>query len=78
MNAVPSEAAARMGEEKPVVDVGDHPTCSCSSQKPLRRVIPVWLIIVMFFCAILPGIVALYGHNRLLACGSCGRIQWRF
>ena len=52
--------------------------CSCGSEVEAKRVIPVWLIVVLFFCGILPGIVALYGHNRLLACADCGRILWRF
>ena len=53
-------------------------TCSCGSAAQPRRVIPVWLVVVLFFCAIVPGVVALYCHRRLLACGECGRIRWQF
>ena len=53
-------------------------TCSCGSAAQPRRVIPVWLVVVLFFCAIVPGVVALYCHRRLLACGECGRIHWQF
>ena len=52
--------------------------CVCGSTEDPRRVIPLWLVIVLFFCAIVPGIVALYGHRRLVACASCGRIRWQF
>ncbi len=51
--------------------------CSCGGTDA-RRIIPVWLIILLFICGILPGIVALYGHRRLVACGECGRIRWQF
>jgi hypothetical protein len=60
------------------VDTLMNATCACGSRQPPRNVIPVWLIVVLFICGILPGIVALYGHNRLLACAECGRILWRF
>jgi len=53
-------------------------TCTCGSRPPPKKIIPVWLIIVLFICGILPGIVALYCHNRLVACGDCGRIRWQF
>ena len=53
-------------------------TCVCGSKAEMRRVIPVWLIVVLLFCGILPGIVALYGHRRLIACSECGRLRWQF
>ena len=52
--------------------------CPCGSTTEPKRVIPLWLVIVLFFCAIVPGIVALYGHRRLVACAECGRIRWQF
>ena len=52
--------------------------CGCGSTVPPKKIIPVWLIVVLFFCAILPGIVALYCHNRLVACAECGRIRRQF
>ena len=52
--------------------------CSCGSHAEPRQVIPVWLVVILFFCAIVPGIVALYCHRRLLACRECGQIRWQF
>ncbi len=52
--------------------------CSCGTTTEARRVIPAWLIIVGLLFGIIPGIVALYCHNRLVACGECGHIRWQF
>ncbi len=52
--------------------------CDCGNHDEPKRVIPVWLIVILFICGILPGIVAAYCYRRLLACGGCGRILWRF
>ena len=52
--------------------------CGCGSTSEARRLIPVWLIIIGFIFGIIPGVVALYGHRRLLACGDCGHIRWQF
>ena len=52
--------------------------CECGNHDEPKRVIPVWLVVILFFCAIVPGIVALYCHRRLVACASCGHIRWQF
>ena len=52
--------------------------CACGSKVEAHRIIPVWLIVMLFFCGIFPGIVALYCHNRVVACGGCGHIYWQF
>ena len=52
--------------------------CTCGSSAEARRIMPVWLIVVLLICGILPGVVALHCRNRLLACGDCERLRWKF
>ena len=52
--------------------------CACGSHAPPRVIIPLWLTVALFVFGIVPGIVALYGRRRLMACGACGRIRWQF
>jgi glycerol-3-phosphate acyltransferase PlsY len=51
-------------------DVKMAANCACGSSAQARRIIPVWLIVVLFFCGILPGFAALYCRNRLLPVAS--------
>jgi len=61
--------------------------CQCGETAEPKRIVPVWLIVILFLSAAIPGIgflgllfgiLALYCRNRLVACPGCGKVRWKF